>query len=519
MRQYRWLVAFIVVVCTALGVLYSVAKPRQYKATASVVIEDPRLNAIIGNANASSGNYVTDQVAIMQLPLVAQRATALVAQQVGAQISIDDYLKKLSVSNASNSGLVKVKFQDSKARVAQSGANATLQAYQTVARDNEQSRVTSTLANIDQALANLAPTAAQAVTPGSPTDQIRQQLLALRAQVVANSSGDDSGISALSSARLPTGLSGTSAIPLGVIGFVVGLLLSAGITYLISARRRKVRDRFDPALVLDTSLLGEITDFPGRTVLPARDRPRSVPAEAFRFTSSALAIRQLQTEAVIVAIVSGYGSAGKTTVAANLAITAAREGKNVLVIDGDLEGQAMSALLGADSGSRPGLVNLINGSAGLADALGSVPLDDRPGLSLLSRGSFASEGVELFGTLRSRRLFDEIRRHFDLVIIDTPSILEVAYSSKIAVEADLCVVVVQHGSSVTDLVDLADRLRFVGASLAGYVYNRAPGRRGLSRRSAKRAGPPAPQSDQKAGRRRETSPGTDSAKVARLQVP
>ena len=339
MRQYRWLVACIVAVCTALGVLYSVAKPRQYQATASVVIEDPRLNAIIGNANASSGNYVTDQVAIMQLPLVAQRATALVAQQVGARISIDDYLKKLAVSNASNSGLVKVKFEDTNARVAQSGANATLQAYQTVARDNQQSRVTSTLANIDQALANLGPTTA---TAGSPTDQIRQQLLALRAQVVANSSGDDSGISALSSARLPTSLSGTSVIPLGIIGFAVGLLLSAGICYLLATRRRKLRDRFDPSLVLDASLLGEITDIPGKTSLPARDRPRSVPAEAFRFTSSALAIRQLQAEAVIVAIVSGYGSDGKTTVAANLAVTAAREGKNVLVIDGDLESQAIT---------------------------------------------------------------------------------------------------------------------------------------------------------------------------------
>jgi Mrp family chromosome partitioning ATPase len=488
MRRYRGLVLVIVVICAGLGVLYGVARPHQYKATASVVLQDPRISAIVGGNNSTTGNYIPDQVIIMKLPSVVAGAAAALAAAAdnGPTYSIDDFLSRLAVTNATGTDEVTVTFTASSPATARAGANAELASYEAQVRATQKAQVQSTLTNIDQAVANLS-TGGKATVSGSATDQLRQQLLALRAEVVANGSSDI-GISAVSPARLPTTRSGTSTALLGIIGGVVGLLLSALITYLLAARRPQVAHRFDPEVVLHAPLITEVGDFRDerlRTTVPARDRPDSAAAEAFRFASSSVVLKQAEHEAVVVAVISASTDDGRTTIAANLGVTRAREGARVLVIDADFEQQTLTSVLLGDLAPRPGFANLVDGSSTMDAAIIPVQLGDHTVVSLLTGGTRPSGATQPIASFHSRRILDDLRKHFDLVIVDTPPMLTAAYGAKIALEADLRLVVVSRNSPASELVELNERLNFVGADLIGYIFNRAPLRRRADSRRSK----------------------------------
>jgi succinoglycan biosynthesis transport protein ExoP len=494
-RRYRFAVILVVLACAALGVLYGVQRPHHYKATASVVLQDPRINAIVGSDTAASGNYIPDQVAIMKLPVVVQAAATALGHQTGITptgitLTADQFLADLTISSTGSNDLVTITFGDSSPAVAEAGANAELRSYEAEVRASQQAQTRLTLANIDQAVINLSDGGKQAIVSGSPTDQLRQQLLALRAEVVANGNSDI-GVTAVSPARLPTSPSGTSTALLGIIGGVVGLLVSALVAYLVAGRRPRMDGRLDPELILGAPLITEIADFRDerlRTSMPSRDSPSSAAAEAFRFASSSIAVRQSQADAVTLAVISPSADDGRTTVVANLAVTRAREGARVLVIDADFEHQALTSVLLGDLAPRPGLTDLVDGSCTIDEAVIPVQLGDHTVISLLTCGTAPSGDNLSFPGVRSAQVLAELRARFDLVMVDTPPMLMAAYGVKLALDADLRLVVVRHNCSAADLEELEERLDFATADVVGYVYNRAPLRRPRSRTVGPAAG-------------------------------
>ena len=132
------------------------------------------------------------------------------------------------------------------------------------------------------------------------------------------------------------------------VALAAGLFAGVGLAYLLASRRRVFRDRMEPELILGVPLLADIPDFTQEgltTLLPVRDEPRSASAEAFRFAAASLELKMNRQEAKSLAIISPTLGAGKSTVLANIALAAARQGSRVLVIDADFGNQALTTLL------------------------------------------------------------------------------------------------------------------------------------------------------------------------------
>lgn len=70
---------------------------------------------------------------------------------------------------------------------------------------------------------------------------------------------------------------------------------------------------------------------------------------------------------------------------------------------------------------------------------------------------------------------------YDLVVIDTPPPLRVAYASTLVRHADVVLVVAPRGGSITAYQDLRDRLKLTGTPTIGYVYTKAPLRSEMTR--------------------------------------
>lgn len=116
---------------------------------------------------------------------------------------------------------------------------------------------------------------------------------------------------------------------------------------------------------------------------------------------------------------------------------------------------------------------------GLLDVLaGAAPADcitatGIKGLSVLPLGSARSEHIGSLSPEAIRRVFCEVRKSFDVVLIDTGPVPDSIEGSLVAAEADQVIMVVSRGEHRQPVQHAVDYLQSIGAKLAGVVFNRA----------------------------------------------
>ncbi len=276
-----------------------------------------------------------------------------------------------------------------------------------------------------------------------------------------------------------TGVGRTLAVAL-----FVGLVGGFGLAYLVASRRRVFHDRTEPELILGVPLLADIPDFAQEgltTLLPVRDEPRSASAEAFRFAAASLELKMSRQGVKSLVIISPTLGAGKSTVLANVAIASARQGNRVLVVDADFGNQALTRFLAGDEGtSDPGLTEVVTGGLSIEQATRTIEVAPGLVISLLSRGRQPVAAADLLRSSGARSLFVTAKDEYDVVLVDAPPLLQVAYASTIAGLVDAALVLVTHEASVAQLDEANARLTLIGVPILGYVYNASPLRREMT---------------------------------------
>lgn len=117
----------------------------------------------------------------------------------------------------------------------------------------------------------------------------------------------------------------------------------------------------------------------------------------------------------MIAITSGKGGVGKTTITANLATVFARLGKRTLVVDADLGLAGLDVALGVSP--RFDLGDVLDGRVGIEETLVSGPF----GVTLLPAARGRAELAALGTTARATllRLVEEVAARFEVVLVDT----------------------------------------------------------------------------------------------------
>jgi Mrp family chromosome partitioning ATPase len=281
----------------------------------------------------------------------------------------------------------------------------------------------------------------------------------------------------------------TDVLRLVAAGAFLGLLTGSGVAYMLALRRRSISDRAQPELILAAPLIAEVPNFRHegiRTALPVRSHPRSAAAESFRFAAAALDLSRaapmgsIITEGKLVVVTSANVADGKTVIAANTALAAAREGKRVLLIDADFGSQEATAML-TEQRVDSGITEVVESGTAISEAVLPIEGTGTAGLHLLGRGWQTTSAPEFFRNPATREFLDQIQEFYDLILLDAPPLLTVAYASTIAGMVDKVLVVTRHNSPAAALEELQDRLDLIGTPTVGYVYNQAPLRLDISR--------------------------------------
>ena len=174
----------------------------------------------------------------------------------------------------------------------------------------------------------------------------------------------------------------------------------------------------------------------------------------------------------ILVLTSSSPKEGKTTVVCNLGISIAEINHNVLVIDADMRRPRIHSVF--DVSNEMGLSNLLLRK----DPLDSAAVDlaihatSVPGLSILPSGSVRHGISGLLHSGRLPELMKLLRGKFDMVLIDTPPMVNISDARVIARLADALILVLRSASTTRDAALLAKR-RFDedGLSVMGTILN------------------------------------------------
>jgi Mrp family chromosome partitioning ATPase len=284
-----------------------------------------------------------------------------------------------------------------------------------------------------------------------------------------------------------------SAAMMLVLGFLAGSVLGSSIALLLARRRRRFGGRSEPERVLGVTLLSDVPSFFEEridTSLPVVEAPASASAESFRFVSAAITLQQERTIAETggeafktVIMTSPTVSEGKTIVTANTAYAAALAGKRVLVLDADLGNPELTRMLQGSVMPPYGLTDVVRGAVTLEEAVETVSMEHAGSVDLLSGGTQDGRPGDLISSPATAALLEHLTEVYDLVLIDGPPLLQVAYSTTLVRLADRALVVVSHGQDIHGAEDLKRSMDMIGTPMLGYVYNQAPLRREMALRA------------------------------------
>ena len=173
--------------------------------------------------------------------------------------------------------------------------------------------------------------------------------------------------------------------------------------------------------------------------------PRHAFAESLRSLRSSLVFLPAEGAAPrSFLITSGVPDEGKSTVAANLAVTFAFAGATVLLIDGDLRRGRLHEQFGV--GNERGFADILNEER-RSKWRDAVKLTQTPGLSLMPRGSFIQNPGEHFLKRATNQMLGEMYAVYDYVIIDSAPVMVADDTTSLAPKIDATLFVVRYGSS------------------------------------------------------------------------
>ena len=152
----------------------------------------------------------------------------------------------------------------------------------------------------------------------------------------------------------------------------------------------------------------------------------------------------------VIVITSGKGGVGKTTTVANIGTGLAMMGKKTVVVDTDIGLRNLDVVLGLENRIVYNLVDVINGSCRLRQAL----IKDRRHQELYLLPSAQTKDKSAVSPEQMIKLTDELREDFDYVLLDCPAGIEQGFKNAIAGADKPLVVTTPEVSAIRD----ADRI-------------------------------------------------------------
>ncbi|OCT11060.1 hypothetical protein A8709_05010 [Paenibacillus pectinilyticus] len=190
-------------------------------------------------------------------------------------------------------------------------------------------------------------------------------------------------------------------------------------------------------------------------------------AEAYRSLRFNIECSVFGREAKTITITSSSRGEGKTTTAVQLAIAYAQIGKKVLLLDADLRNPSIHLAFGEEN--RRGLTNYLEGQASLNEIIRDTIVEN---LSMMTSGPGSKNPSGLLASKQMDTLLATLKENFDIVIVDTPSLLTITDAKIMATKCDGILLIVEYGKVKREAAKkVKEELMLANVKLIGVVLN------------------------------------------------
>lgn len=252
------------------------------------------------------------------------------------------------------------------------------------------------------------------------------------------------------------------------LGVVLGLLAGFGLAFLVESLDTTLHSADQIKKTAELPLLGRIPAG-SRRDQPALFDGMSPQGEAFRRLRISLLSLEQDEALRTVQVTSAEPREGKSIVAANMAQALAQSGRRVMIVDAHLRLPTLHKVF--DLTNRIGLSSVLSEQATVEEA---IQRTNAPGIQVLTSGPLPANPAELLGSPQMKSLIEQLAKEFDMVLVDTPSLIAVTDAAAVSKSVDGVILVVELGRARQEYVRAArQQLVDVRAKPIGVVINRA----------------------------------------------
>ena len=277
-------------------------------------------------------------------------------------------------------------------------------------------------------------------------------------------------VSVLDSAQLPTYPSNYHTVRDIVLALLVAFVGSSAVIFVVFYFDDSLTDNENIEAELEMPVVAKVFKDYNNTDLIVDSRPNAATSECIRTLRTNLQFSEVDNELKTLLVTSTLPSEGKSFISANLATSFAQTGKSVLIIDCDLRKGRQHKIFKVTS--RYGLSNLL--ISNINSYMEYVIKTKIENLSIIPRGVFPPNPSELLNSKKMVALLDELKKHFDIIILDGAPLAGISDSLILSSLVDKVLLIGSFGHTPkTELKNMKKSLDAVGAKVAGCVINNA----------------------------------------------
>lgn len=238
-------------------------------------------------------------------------------------------------------------------------------------------------------------------------------------------------------------------------GLIGGILLSGATAFVLEKFDKTVKNSKSAKDLLGYNLLGYIPPFTNSNLIPeviVKNKPDSPVSEAFRMLQTNLRVFNSEQLIKVIVISSAVPKEGKSTVAANLAVSISQLGRKVLLVDADLRNPSQHKIW--EIQNEVGLSHVLKSQSNLERAV----IEVAPSLDVLTAGELNHNPAGLLDSSQMAIFVAQIAQKYDFTIIDSPPLTVAADATILGKIANGILFVVRPGIADSNSVSLSKEL-------------------------------------------------------------
>lgn len=473
----RWgIILVVVAVTSSAALLASMRIRKQYTADTQVVVQ-PITNS--SSPNSDLLNLLTNPTLVLQTDVALIRSDSVLgpaARTLGLASSAP-LSRALGVQLVANTQILDIKVTNHVPATARDWANAVANAFidfqhnlvaQKVATQTQ--KIVGNISDVETQLVAAQASKISATVIPALTSEVASLQSALNALPSAGLL-DTGGATVSTPATAPTTPSSPRIKVNVALGAVLGLVLAGGLVLLSESLDDRLRGTEDIEERVGAPVLGSIPyarELSGHAASPAFVHDPSPPvAEACRTIRTNLRFLAVERPLRTLLVTSSVKAEGKSTTAANLAVTFAVAGVKTVLISADLRRPSVHKYFGLSNAE--GLVDALLPESRLERLLQTNALPD---FRFLAAGRIPPNPTEILASSKFGEVLQTLREVADLVIIDSTPLLGVADAGALASRVDGVLLVVNPGQvDRRTLAHATELLRRAGGHVLGTVLN------------------------------------------------